>query len=151
MRLRSAFAAICSLPLLLVACGFFPESSFQLASSSRLPRWTTLPRGLSRAEVTMTMSYYVSPFGRTATFVLYDTAKHRLSKVTATLRSDGPVVLNKGQPGPPPGYPAYEVITVGGKIDVVEHWQMEPIFYMTDDPAVWRALGLPANGRWSGP
>ena len=45
-------------------------------------------------------------------------------------------------PGFPPGYPAYEVITVNGITDIIEHRKMEPIFYVTDDPAVWKELGV---------
>ncbi len=41
------------------------------------------------------------------------------------------------------GYPAYEVITVNGVTDIVEFRHMEPIFYMTDDPRVWKELGIP--------
>ncbi|MEO6968518.1 MAG: hypothetical protein ABI132_08750 [Rhodanobacteraceae bacterium] len=39
-------------------------------------------------------------------------------------------------------YPAYSVITVNGVTDVVEHRHMEPVFYMTDDPAVWKAFNV---------
>jgi hypothetical protein len=44
--------------------------------------------------------------------------------------------------GFPSGYPAYEVITVNGMTDIIEHRKMEPMFYMTDDPAVWKELGV---------
>ena len=38
------------------------------------------------------------------------------------------------------GYPAYEAVTVNGVTDIIEYRKMEPVFYMTDNPAVWREL-----------
>jgi hypothetical protein len=49
------------------------------------------------------------------------------------------------------GYPSYEVITIDGLSDVVEHRAMEPTFYMTDDPAVREELKVPANPRFERP
>ncbi len=37
---------------------FFPESEFELAPDSRLPRWFTLADGLSREDVMVTLEYY---------------------------------------------------------------------------------------------
>jgi hypothetical protein len=37
-------------------------------------------------------------------------------------------------------YPRYVAITVNGVTDIIEHRTMEPIFYVTDDPAVWKEL-----------
>ncbi len=34
----------------------------------------------------------------------------------------------------------YEVVTVNGITDVIEHRAMEPLFYMSDDREVWQAL-----------
>ena len=56
-----------------IGCEWFPESTFELASESRLPKWITLPPGLIRADVSIKMSYYVMPCGRSATFILQDT------------------------------------------------------------------------------
>jgi hypothetical protein len=42
----------------------------------------------------------------------------------------------------PEGYPRYKVVTVNGITDVIELRKMEPVFYMTDDPAVWEELGV---------
>jgi hypothetical protein len=50
--------------------------------------------------------------------------------------------LKHPPPGFPPGYPSYELITVNGIIEITEHRKMEPIFYITDDPAVWKELGV---------
>ena len=54
----------------LKGCSYLPESTFDLARESRLPPWFTLPVDLSRADVTVTMSYDISTAGATATFRL---------------------------------------------------------------------------------
>jgi hypothetical protein len=43
--------------------------------------------------------------------------------------------------GFPKGYPAYNVVTVDGITEIIERRKMEPIFYVTDDPSIWRELG----------
>ena len=95
----------------------------------------------------MTLDYYISSRGRTATVSLYDPQKQRLRKVSGSELGDEPLTLHSSIQG----YPAYEVITIDGVIDVVEHRAMEPIFYMTDDPAVLEELRVPANQRLERP
>jgi hypothetical protein len=125
-----------------IGCEWFPESTFELASESRLPKWITLPQGLTRADVSITMSYYVKPWGRSATFILEDTKGQIRTKVNGKTRGLGPNHLNHPPPGFPPGYPAYEVITVNGLTEIIEHRKPEATFYITDDPAVWKELGV---------
>lgn len=55
-----------------IGCEWFPESTFELASESRLPKWITLPPELTRAGVSLTMSYYTKPWGSDVTFILQD-------------------------------------------------------------------------------
>jgi hypothetical protein len=125
-----------------IGCEWFPESTFELASESRLPKWITLPPGLARADVSITMSYYSMPWGRSATFILQDKKGKIRTKEHGKVRGLGPNYVKNPRPGFPPGYPAYEVITVNGITDIVEHRKPEPIFYITDDPAVWKELGV---------
>ena len=112
-----------------------------------MPKWFTLPPGLSRSDVTVKMHYYVKSSGRTATFELQDRKKQTLAEVKGTLRGLEPLKLKEGRPGSPPGYPSYEIVTVNGMTETVAHRQMEPVFYITDDPAVLaelRVLSPPA-------
>ena len=125
-----------------IGCEWFPESTFELASESRLPRWITLPPGLTRADVSITMSYYSMPWSWNAIFILKDKKGKVLTKVYGKTRGLGPSQLKHPPPGFPPGYPAYEVIAVNGITEIIEHRKMEPIFYITDDPAVWKELGV---------
>ena len=125
-----------------VGCEWFPEATFELASASRLPKWITLPPGLTRADVSIMMSYYVWPWGGSAIFLVRDKQGRILQKIHAKVRGLGPNKLKHPPPGFPPGYPAYEVISANGITEIIEHRKMEPIFYITDDPAVWKELGV---------
>ena len=121
---------------LLTGCGLFPESSFSLANESRLPKWFTLSPNQTRANVTVTMDYYIDSSGRTATFTLRDSSGSVISKVTGKQKGLEPLQRRARLPGYPEGYPSYEIITVGGITEIIEHRKMEPIFYVTDDPEV---------------
>ena len=90
------------------------------------------------------MSYYSTSTGPDVILKLYDSKNRRLAKLSGTMRFPE-LHLPAKQRNSPPGYPAYYVITVNGIVDIVEHRRMEPIFFMTDDPDVWKAAGVPAN------
>jgi len=34
----------------------------------------------------------------------------------------------------------YEIVMVDGVTDIIEHRERNDIFYMTDDPAVWKEI-----------
>jgi hypothetical protein len=123
-----------------IGCEWFPESTFELASESRLPKWITLPPGLTRADVSIMMNYYVLPWGRSATFILRDTKGQIRRKVSGKVKGSEPYQLQHPPLGFPPGYPSYEVITANGITEIIEHRKMEPTFYITDDPAVRKEL-----------
>jgi hypothetical protein len=112
----------------LTGCEYFPESTFRLANESKLPKWFAIPPGLARAEVSLTMSYYVKPWGRSATFVLQDTTKKILRKANGKLACKEPFHLKNPPQGFASGYPAYELITVDGTTEMIEHRSMEPVF-----------------------
>ena len=142
-------AAIC---LSLLGCSFFPESSFELARESRLPKWFTLPSGLSRSNVTVTLDYYIDP-NRAATFTLLDVKNQsprpqgrpsgrKLAAVNVTEKDIQQPTLKNKPAGVPVHYPTYAIVTVNGVTEVIEHRRMEPIFYITDDPAVLSELGV---------
>ena len=136
------FVALTIAGSVIVMCEWIPESTFELASESRLPKWITPPPGLTRIDVSITMSYYNLPWGNDATFILQDAKRKIWKKVNGKTRGLGPNQLKHPPPGFPPGYPACEVITVNGITEIIEHRKMEPIFYITDDPAVWKELGV---------
>jgi hypothetical protein len=118
------------------------ESSFELSEESRLPKWFTVPDGVTRNELSVTMDYYIGPDGRKAVFKLKDKNNRVLEKASGSQQGLHPMRLKSNPEGSTINYPLYEVITVDDKTDIIEHRKMEPVFYMTDDPAVWKELGV---------
>ena len=103
------------------------ESTFSLASDSSLPRWFTLPPGLTRRDVSVTLSYYT--WGP-AKFTLKNWKGKKLAEVRGREQTSQPLHL----PGSRSSYPAYEVIIANGITEVIEHRRAEPLFYVADDP-----------------
>lgn len=112
------------------------ESSFQLAKESRVPKWITIPPDLTRADVSVTMNYYTKFVGNDVKFILKDREGNTLAKASGKTRGLYPLQLKHPPQGFDHGYPSYEVVTVNGVSDIIEHRRMEPIFYINDDPAV---------------
>ena len=119
------------------------ESSFELSEESRLPTWFEVPAGMTRAELGVTMDYYIRPSGRKAIFKLRDKKNNRvLDKVIGMQQGLGPIELEDQPEGFPRNRPLYEVITIDGETDIIAQLTRGPVFHMTDDPAVWKELGV---------
>jgi hypothetical protein len=149
LKQKRSFLLFAILCISLAACGLLPESTFLLSDASRLPKWFTLDQGTSRSQISVEMTYYVSPFGRTVTFAMKERDGHLISKAKGKVRGDHPIYLGP-QPTSDPvrQYPSYEVVTVNGISEVVEHRAMEPIFFVSDDAAVLNQVGLaPLSNR----
>jgi hypothetical protein len=127
---------------LISGCGPFAESCFDLSPESRLPRWFSLPVGTPRESASVHMCYYLDASGRTATFILRGERNEKLAKASGSVQGRYPLVLKDLPAGYPPGYPSYEIVSVDGITDVIEHRQMEPVFFINDDPGVWSELGV---------
>lgn len=133
-------------------CRYFPESMFELAPASRLPRWFTLPKRVSRADVTVTMYRYSD----SSTLWLLDRNGNTLAQVESVWKGQlvsGGAKMNSngGYDRPGEEYPIYDVETMNGITEVFEYRRMEPVFYVTDDPEVMAKLGLLARPRTSKP
>jgi hypothetical protein len=116
------------------------ESSFELAPESRLPSCFDAPAGLTRGDLKVTLDYYTN--GQ-AVFKLYKKGSLlSLQEAKGTSRGNKPIQLKNPPKGFPKHYPMYQIITVDGKTDVIEHRKMEPIFYITDDPDILRELDV---------
>jgi len=92
-----------------------------------------MPAGVTRADITVTLDYYMGPSGGTATFTM------KASDGEVLRRLNGRLPPAQHLPGAV-GYPMYEVVTIDGLTEIIEHRKMEPVFYVTDDPAVISAL-----------
>ena len=105
------------------------ESSFQLASGSRLPKWEALPPGLTREDVSVTLNYYTTPFpSADAKFSLKNRKGKKLAEVKGKVKCQYPYSSWS--------YPGYNAVVVNGTTEILEFRRMEPIFYVNDDPAI---------------
>lgn len=116
------------------------EATFKLAEESRLPRWFEVPEGATREDLSVTMSYYIWT-SRKAVFRLKNKKRFwSCQRVVGNQLGLHPIKLKNPPEGYPEGYPSYEVITVNGISDIIEHRVRGPIFHVTDDPAIWMEL-----------
>lgn len=110
------------------------ESSFQLASESRLPRWEALPPGLTRADVSVTLNYYTTPLpgANDAKFILKNRKGKKLAEENGKVKCQYP--YSGGS------YPGYNAVVVHGTTEILEFRRMEPIFSVNDDPAIRKEI-----------
>ena len=120
------------------------ESSFSLSQDSRIPKWFDVPEDKLRSELKVTAEYYSTFSGGKLVFKLYDNDHffplQKISVSTEAGYSLQSVQLKNPPEGSPKGYPRYKVLTINGITDIVEHRKMEPVFYTTDDPKIWKEL-----------
>lgn len=120
--------------------GCIAESNFRLSDESRLPKWFELPAGKSREDVTVTLYYYVNPGGRDARLFLKERdAWLSIDEVSGMLKGLKPLTLEGGSPEDDHDF---EVMSAEGITDIIEHRGKNDLFYMVDDPAVWKELGV---------
>jgi len=109
-----------------------------------LPRWFSLPPGVQRDGVKVTLVYYTAPLSGppVATVTLSSSGGQTLNEVVATLRDQDPQTLQPYSGSGRIPYPMYEVLTANGITEIIAHRRMEPFFFITDDPEVRRQLGV---------
>jgi len=114
------------------------ESSFELASESRLPKWFQVPEGLVRGDLKVTLDYYTDG---SAVFKLYRKDNmFALDKVKGKVRGNKPIRLKNLPLDFPKNYPMYQVITISGITEAIEHRKLQPIFFITDDSKILKEL-----------
>jgi hypothetical protein len=91
----------------------------------------TPPPGLTRADVTVTLTYYTNPLSRDAKFDLKNGKGQKLAVIKGKVKNAEPLHRKDS-----PYYPNYEIVVANGITEIMEHKRPEPIFYVTDDPAV---------------
>jgi len=117
-----------------------------LSDQSRLPKWVVVPKGKNRNDFSVKMESHSTFAAGKIIFKIYD--KNNVSpiqeyEITTDMQSDIlPVQLKSPPEGFPQGFPKYIPITINGITDIVEQRKMEPVFYMTDNPDVWKELGV---------
>jgi hypothetical protein len=133
-------AAVCTSTCAMSGC---IESSFNLAYESRLPQGITVPPGLTREDVTVTMDFIGI---RGARLTIRDKTGKKLATVYGKV-SRYPVVLN-----PPTTEQGYELVVIDGVLEIMEcvgyrenanmvqNGRTVALFYVIDDPAVRKAV-----------
>ena len=107
------------------------ESSFNLATESRLPKWITLPPGLSRTDASVTLDYYALPLVPDAKFTLRDMKGKKLATFNGKEKNHNVLYLKSCPQESDPGCPGYEVVEVNGITEIIknipyrEHANME--------------------------
>lgn len=141
-RITRAFLTLLFVTVAIVpgGCGMLPESSFSLSPESRLPKWYTLPGGLSRQQIQLRLDYLAAPGGRTAKFTVLGPTGAILAAEEGRLLLAGPWSKRGTSASEKPEYPLYELVEVRGVRDLIEHRAMEPTFYFSDEQAVWAVL-----------
>ena len=81
------------------------------------------------------------------TFELQDAKGQLLEKVNGKVKCKEPIQLKTTPQGFPAGYPSYQAIVINGVTEIVEYKKMEPRFYVTDDPVVWKQYREIGCGR----
>jgi hypothetical protein len=122
------------------------ESSFHLASESRLPQGVTIPPGRTRSDVTVTMDF----IGMSeAKFTMRNNAGKKLATVHGKAKGNA-IYLKTTTHRPDPHGTGYQLVVINGITEIVEcrpseaHENMEKngrivapaLFYVIDDPAV---------------
>ena len=110
------------------------DSINYLASDSRLPKWFTLPPGLTRADV-MVVRAYMGPTRQGVDDIkvalLYANKYKKLAEVRGKIILSGKYVINVVNDVP-------EI--TGYKTQSDEHGNPTPYFYVVDDPALKRRI-----------
>ena len=106
------------------------ESEFQLAPESRLPKWFQIPEGLSRQDVSVTITYYTS--GKAKIILLGPGPDYKvLDEVIGSIRWH-PLTEKRGFTK----YPRYSYLKVKDIEELIEHRWHGNILYVVDYPEV---------------
>jgi hypothetical protein len=134
--------AVCAFPSTITGC---IESTFNLASESRLPRGMATPSGFTRDDVSVTLDFYTPG---PAEFTLRDKNGRKLATVTGEVKGD-PIYLKTP---PDPLTPAYEIVVINGVTEILEcipyrdnanmvqNGRIVALFKVVDDPALKKEL-----------
>ena len=112
----------------------FIESQLNLSPESRLPKWVDIPSEYTRAELTMTITYYT--FGYVKMVLRGPAPDNKV--IMEVVGKDRWHPLTKKQ-----GYnvfPSYSITSVGGVEEVFEQRERGNILHISDDPKITAVL-----------
>jgi len=117
------------------SCSRFPESEFTLSMESRLPKFIDPSRARSPKGYTARVEIYSSP--DVARVIVVDDQHRTIFEERGAFRwhpRDGH--QGHGQIA----YPSHFVVSFPSGEDIFEQRALEPILYLSDDPALWSSL-----------
>jgi hypothetical protein len=133
---------LCSLAILMAT--FFlmgcREAIFNLSDDSRLPKFFSIPDGMSRSDLDVRITSYseLDGGGFYEVYALYEKGGFVALKKVTIENIKGPFRIKENNAY----YPFYVIVNLDGVIDIAEHRQRNDIIYMVDDPAIWKELGV---------
>jgi hypothetical protein len=117
--------------------GWCPESSFTLSPDSRFPNWFTIPSGYGRKDLSVVIYYYapIPPIrANFKTILLGPPPEYKqIDKKIGTVKWH-PATRSYSD------YPSYHIVRVGNSVELIEHKKKEPIFYISDNAEMKRAI-----------
>lgn len=115
------------------------ESEFNLAQDSKLPKWLSLPEGIERKDIIVTLTYY------TDSDVKISMHKQggwfsTIQSVSGTSKWHPEYWAWAQEDWPLRSHPGFTVIEVKGSSEIIEHKTMEPVFYVSSEKQVQNVL-----------
>ncbi len=111
----------------------YVESSFRLASESRLPRWVSIPPNYTRKDISMTITLYSASPGGQAQVVAYGPPpmRRQITEMVGTYRQFTPSVVYEDDRSP-----YYAIISVDGEEEIFEQGHDKDLLYIVDSTTV---------------
>jgi hypothetical protein len=147
--LRSKWVFLAAVSISACAMSGCIEATFNLASESRLPQGVTIPPGLTRADVSVTLDE-IGP--SESKFTVRDKKGKKLTTLKGKEKESSIYVEAPPQRRHDASNPAYGLVTINGVTEVImyrpyrEHENMVQdgkivaLFYVIDDPAIRQKL-----------
>lgn len=146
LEMRSSCILVCCLLILPFSLSGCLEARLWLSDQSRLPKWVVVPEGKNRNDFSVKMESHSTITNGKIIFKIYEKNNFfhiQEYEITTDMQPNmRPTQTKSPAEGFPKGFPKYIPITVNGITDIAEQRKMEPIFYMTDDPDIWKELGV---------
>ena len=120
----------------------FLESEFTLAPESPLPSWyPSLPAGVQRDQVTITLQYWSSPFDVDNTVFTVKKGWWTLYNETGRYKWEPKYWSWAQKDWPKRSNPGFVLVTINDKTEVVGHFVKGPIFQITSEAVVNQTIG----------
>ncbi len=111
--------------------GLLPESNFTLAPESRIPKWFSLPSELDRKDLKVEIFYYVPPpfiMANLKAVLIGPPPENKILEKKIGFVKDHPKFKDRFTK------PSFNIGSIDGIEEIIEHRKRGPVFYISDDP-----------------